>query len=73
MTSTSKPTKRETFSAFQGRNLIIELHPTWIVMRQKGKRYRYTLTYDQAWKIGAQNAANEKRLAKLAAKKGKTK
>ena len=70
MTKTTSPTRRETFSLFQGRNLIIELHPTWITMRQKGKRYRYTLTYDQAWKIGAQNAAIEARIAKLAKKKG---
>ena len=71
MTAITKPTKRETLSAFQGRALIIELHPTHVVLRQKGKRFRYTATYDQLWKLGAMNAAEERRREKAAAKKAK--
>ena len=73
MTNTSKPVKRETFSSARDRNrslpLIIELHSTYLKIKLKGKRYAYTVTYDQVWNIGAKNAAAQLKQAKLEAKK----
>jgi len=71
MTDTTRKTRRETLTAFQGRPLILELHPTWVTIRQKGRRYRYTVTYDQIWQIGARNAAEERRREKREAKLAK--
>ncbi len=73
MTTTAKPVRRETLSVFRDagkfRNLMVELNTTYVVLRLKGKRYRYTITYDQMWKLGAQNAAEERRRQKSARKK----
>ena len=67
MTKTTKPIIRETLTEFQARPLVLELHATWLVIRQKGRRYRYVVTYDQIWKKGAENAlraAREERAAR---------
>lgn len=75
MTTTQKPTRRETLSLFRDsgkmRELIVELHSTYVILRLKGKRYKYSATYQQLWAIGAQNAAEERRRAKLEAKRAK--
>jgi hypothetical protein len=70
-TTGKKATTRETLSLFrdQGlRSIIVELHSTYMVLRLKGKRYRYTVTYEQAWKLGARNAAEETRRSRLESK-----
>jgi hypothetical protein len=57
VTTTDKPVRRETRSLYRAVPLVIELRSTWLVIRQKGHRQRYTVTYDQLWTIGAQNEA----------------
>jgi hypothetical protein len=61
MTTTLKPIARETLSTFRNRALVLELHSTYLKVRQKGKRTRYICTYDQIWNLGARNAAEEAR------------
>ena len=61
MTTTAKPVVRETLSTHRGRALVIELRSTYLTVRQKGKRRRYTLTYDQLWTAGARNAVDAER------------
>jgi hypothetical protein len=46
--------------------LVITLHPTYITLREKGRRYSYTVTYDQIRSIGAKNAAEQARQARIA-------
>jgi hypothetical protein len=66
MTTTSKPVRRETLTSarYRGklRAIIIELASTYVVVRLKGTRVRYTATYDQVWKVGAENAARAARI-----------
>lgn len=71
MTKADKPVKRETYSAYRGRPLIIELHQTYLVCREKGRRHGYAVTYQQVLNIGARNAAELLRQAKAQAKKDK--
>ena len=65
MTNTAKPIRRETFSAarYRGktRPIIVELETTYVTIRLKGTRLRYTATYDQLFKIGAENFARAAR------------
>ncbi len=69
MTSTDKPTTRETRSYHRGRAIIIKLCPTWVEIRLKKKKHVYTVTYDQLFTLGAMNEAKASRLEKLAKKK----
>lgn len=74
MTKTTKPVKRETLSSVRDRGqyrpIIVELATTYVRLRLKGCRFTYTVTYDQLFRQGAQNAAVAKRAEKLAARKG---
>lgn len=70
MTTTVKPVRRETLSTHRGRPLVVELRSTYLTVRQKGRRLRYTATYDQVWNIGARNAAEAARQERLAKRKG---
>lgn len=69
MTTTLKPIARETLSTFRNRALVLELHSTYLKVRQKGKRTRYTCTYDQIWSLGARNAAEATRQERIAKRK----
>jgi hypothetical protein len=74
MTTTDKPVRRETRATYRAVPLIIELRSTWLVIRQKGCRTRFTVTYDQIWTTGAQNAAaalRRERAEAKAARKGR--
>lgn len=71
MTKADKPIRRETYTSYRGRPLIIEIHSTFVVVRAKGRRKGYSVTLDQIWNIGARNAATADRLAKLEAKKAR--
>ena len=77
MTKATRPVKRETYSSIRekgsARPLIIEVHATHVVIRPKGCRYAFTVTYDQIWTIGAKNAAEAKRLERKAIRKGAAK
>jgi len=65
MTTTAKAVRRETLSSgrYRGKHrpIIIELASTYITIRLKGTRQKYTATYDQLWKLGAENAARAAR------------
>jgi len=65
MTTTAKPVRRETFSGarYRGKSrpIIIELASTYVTIRLKGTRQKYTATYDQLWTLGAMNAARAAR------------
>lgn len=75
MTKAIKPVKRETFSTIRERGktrpLLVELHSTYLTIRPKGRRYSYAVTYDQVWMIGARNAAEATRKARVEARKKK--
>lgn len=73
MTSTMKTTRRETLSLYRSIPLVIELHSTWLAIRQKGHRTRYQVTYDQIWTLGAKNAATEMRALRAAARAARRK
>jgi hypothetical protein len=40
---------------------VVELRSTYLTVRQKGRRRRYTVTYDQIWTAGARNQAEAER------------
>ncbi len=69
MTTTSTPVRRETLSTHRGRPPVVELRSTYLVVRQKEKRRRYTVTYDQIWTANARNAAEVERAARKHARK----
>ena len=74
MTTTNKPTRRETLSQIRlkgFRPLIIELNTTYLKVRPKGTRQYYTVTYDQIYTLGARNAAEEARQAKIEARRAR--
>lgn len=65
MTKADKPVKRETLTNIRDRGvyrpLIIEVHATYVKLRQKGLRRVFTVTYDQIYTLGARNAAEQQR------------
>ena len=69
--SVGKPTRRETAVCVRGRALIVELHPGFLTVREKGRRQAasvdYRAVYDLAYKLLARQAAAEK----AASKRGK--
>jgi hypothetical protein len=64
----SRPIVRETATYYRGRPLVVELHPGYISVREKGKRTAYALDYgrifDRAVKLAVEAARAEKRAAK---------
>ncbi len=52
---TGKPVKRETAVVYRGRPIIIEIHPGFLKLREKGRRSAVALDYrtmlDVAYKI----------------------
>lgn len=78
MTTTTKPVKRETLSSvrqsggkFKWYPLVIELHGTFLRIRPKGKRFFYTVTYDQVFTLGAHNQAAANKIERAAKRKAK--
>ena len=73
MTTTAKPTRRETFSLFRergkSRSLVVELHATYMRVRLKGMRRAVTVSYQQVWRVGNENAARELRMERAARKR----
>lgn len=78
MTTLLRTTKRETLSEVRERGkmraIIVELRPTFVVVRLKGlPSSRYTVTYAQMFNAGAKNAADQVRRERAEAKKAKGK
>ena len=63
--TTERILRRETATCYRGRPLIVELHPGYMTLREKGRRRPVTLDYRAAWdlahKILAREAVAEKR------------
>ena len=75
MTKAIKPVTRETLSSVQERSqlrpIVITIHPTYVQIRLKGQRRAYTVTMAQLWTLGARNAAEAARIARIEARKAK--
>lgn len=70
MTTTQKPVRRETLTAFRGKRLlIVELRGTYLVIREKGLRRGYTVPYLDIYTLGAQNAAQLARAERAEARR----
>jgi hypothetical protein len=69
------PVKRETAASIRdgGRTLpiMVELHPGYMVLRQKGRRTRLPIDYRTVYVAAAQALADERRREKAAARKGR--
>jgi hypothetical protein len=65
MTLATRPVKRETAVAVRGRALIAELHPGYLLLREKGRRTPVSVdlraVYDLGWKIMARAQAAERK------------
>ena len=62
---------RETYSAYRGRPLVIELRSTYVRIRPKGRRRWYECSYDALFSLGAKIAAQMEREAKAKERKGR--
>lgn len=71
MTQVLKPVTRETLSRDRGRNLIVTLHPTYLEVRPKGTRRRYTLTYEACMWQAIRREVDEMRREKAKARKAR--
>ena len=41
----NQPLKRETATVYRGRTLCIELHPSYLTLRERGRRHSVTVDY----------------------------
>ena len=68
MTLAIKPVRRESAVTYRGRPLVVEMHPGFISIREKGRRTAVSVDlrsiYDLGWKIMARAAAAEKAAAR---------
>lgn len=70
-TTESRKVKRETPALWRGRNLVIELAQYEITIRPKGTRSAYRVSYDQIFKLGAENEARRRREERAAKRKAR--
>lgn len=70
MTKLDKPVKRESYSSVRERGssrpLVVELHPTFMRLRLKGRRHFVVVAYDAVYSLGAKLLAAETRRDKVA-------
>jgi hypothetical protein len=63
--NSASPVRRETDAMYRGRTLVVELHPAFVSLKEKGKRTRVTVSYpaiyELAWKLLARAEAAEKK------------
>jgi hypothetical protein len=64
MTAITKPTTRETAILSGRRPLVVELHPRCMILREKGRRARYTLEFGAAFDLARKLAARGDRLGR---------
>ena len=73
MTPATKPVTRETPVYYRGRALVVSLHPSYLRIREKGRRMAIDVDYrsilDLGFKQLARAAAAEKASAKAAKRK----
>lgn len=65
MTQLTKPVRRETAATTRGRALIVELHPGYMTLREKGRRFKVSVEYGAVLHLAYKQLA----AAKLAEKK----
>ncbi len=76
MTQLKNPVRRETKADYRGRNLIIQIepltsHPYCLVkVKEKGRRFWYTVSINQVFNLGAKNAAEAMRAEKKGKRRG---
>lgn len=68
-----KKVTRESCSMYRGRSLVVELHSTFLRIRQKGKRSFQDLDYTVALEAAYKLEYMQKQREKKAEKKGKKK
>lgn len=75
MTLALRTVKRETLSSIRERGrsrpIIIEIRPTFVVVRLKGRRSRFTATIEQIFTLACRNAAEQVRKDRAAARKAR--
>ena len=69
MTNTDRPVTRETFARVQGRTLVVRLDRHTIYVRQKGRRWGYSLDYEVLYSVGAKLEDKRRRAEKAERKK----
>jgi hypothetical protein len=67
--TTERTVTRETATVYRGRPLIVELRPGYLVLREKGKRARFTMDYAAIYERSMKIVAEQARLEKLKARK----
>jgi hypothetical protein len=65
---TDRTVKRETASTYRGRPLIVELHPGYLILRQKGTRRAVSVDYGAVLDLGYKIMARAERAEKMKAK-----
>jgi len=74
MTMLKRPVRRETLSTIRdgGRVLpiMVEIHPTHLALRQKGRRLRLRVEYQAVYRLAARLLADAERREKKARKHG---
>ena len=67
----SSPIKRETATVYRRRALIVELHPGFLTIREKGRRDSVALEYGAAYECALRMRARAERAEKAKKKGGK--
>jgi hypothetical protein len=66
-----KPLVRETAAQYRGRPLILELHPAYLLLREKGRRTAVSVDYRAVLDLGYKMLWRQAQSEKKAAKKGR--
>jgi len=66
------PVRRETAVYYRGRPLLVELHPGYLTLREKGKCFTLAVDYQAILDLGYKMKARADKAEKLANKKQRT-
>lgn len=61
MTVCDRPVTRATLSKYRGRPLVVTLHPTFVTIRQKGRRHSMNLDYQAIYDCAAKAEKEKKK------------
>lgn len=73
MTKIERPLLRETAAVDRGRPLLIELHPGFLVLRPKGTRQRWSISYQAVFWMAVKTEVEERRAERQRQKAAKAK
>jgi hypothetical protein len=68
---TGRPLVRETATIYHGRNLIVELYPSYVTIREKGRRFRVDVDYRAVLEVGFKQLHREEMARRAAAAQSK--